>query len=246
MSGLLMLLMVLSFSQTSLGFEVPRLKGAINDNASLLSSKYERSLEVALADFRKRGGAHIALLTVDSLEGSAIEQASIQVVDRWKLGGESQDNGVLLLIAKEDKKIRIEVGQGLEGALPDIYAKRIISDTMTPLFRDGEFAKGIYLGLYQIAQKTNPEIPFLSSVDSSARKWKRKKKKTFGFQNLIFILLFIFFFITGGRSPLFAFLLGSSLGHGSRGGFGGGSFGGGGGFSGGGGGFSGGGASGGW
>jgi len=237
--------LTLVLCQGLLAFDVPRLKGAVNDRANLISRKMEKSLEHSLAQFRKKGGAHIAILTVDDLQGEEIEQASIAVTDKWKIGNKDSDNGVLIMLAKKERKVRIEVGQGLEGALPDAYAKRIIDNAMLPLFRQGDFSKGILLGVYQVAQRTNPEIKIFSQRQT--RNWRASRRDRGGFKSYIYIILFILFFIFGGRSPFGALLLGASLG-GRRyggGGFGGGGFGGGG-FSGGGGGFSGGGASGGW
>ena len=130
-----------------------------------------------MADFRQKGGAHIVILTVDSLEGEPIEQASIQVTDRWKLGKADEDNGILIFLAKADKKVRIEVGQGLEGDLPDAYAKQIIEDVMLPLFRRGDFAQGILLGVYQVARRTNPDLALFS--DSDNKKWAKAHSSTF-------------------------------------------------------------------
>lgn len=235
------------FVAIALGFTVPPLEGAVNDGAGLIPAKAENALENALAGFRAKGGAHIVVLTVENLQGETIEQASIQVTDRWKIGGGTEDNGVLLMVAKEERKVRIEVGQGLEGDLTDAHSMRIIDQFILPLFRQGDFAKGIFLGVLQIAGKTNPDIELFP--DSGSTAWKKQSERSFRVKDLIWIAVFILFFIFGGRSPLFAFLLGSSLGrHRSYGGWGGGGFGGrgGGGFRGGGGGFSGGGASGGW
>jgi uncharacterized protein len=90
------------------------------------------------------------VLIVPSTRPEEIEQYSIRVVEAWKLGREKPDDGALLLIAKEDRALRIEVGRGLEGALTDLVSKRIISDTITPLFRQGDFAGGITAGIEQM------------------------------------------------------------------------------------------------
>ena len=133
-------------------FDVPRLSSPVVDNGGFLSRAAEQQLTSALIQIKKQGGGtEIAVLTVEDLEGTTIEQASIQVVDQWKLGDETKDNGVLLMIAKKERKIRIETGQGVEGALPDAYAKRIIDESMTPLFRSGNVEQGVLMGVYQIA-----------------------------------------------------------------------------------------------
>lgn len=227
---------------TGVAFEVPHLSAPVVDRADLLSRSTEQKINHALKDFRKRGGAQIALLTVPTLNGLTIEQASIQVVEKWKLGTEEGDDGILFMIAQKERRLRIEVGQGLEGVLTDAHAKRILDEAVTPLFRSRDFASGILVGLYQIARRTNPDISMEGLVsDSSQPTFQRKKKGKSS--RALFWLFLLFFFIFGGRGSTMGFLLGSALGSSGR--SGGGSFGGGG-FSGGGGGFSGGGASGGW
>ena len=225
------------------GFVVPALKAPVNDYAKIIPSRTEAQLNQALRALKKSGGSQISILTIENLGGSSIEQASIQVTDQWKLGGESLDNGVLLLIALKEKKIRIEVGQGLEGLLTDAHSKRIIDESMVPMIRSGDFPGAVMLGSYQVAQKANPSLEVDRFFSSTSRPWKSgsKRRKGTSLLSLIIYGLIIIFFLATGRGGLLLVLLGSSMGRGggfrSRGG---------GGFGGGGGGFSGGGASGGW
>lgn len=249
---LLMAIALLVSTQSVWSFEVPRLTGPVVDKAGLLTPATERQISAALQSLRQQGGAQIAVLTVKDLDGLAIEDASIQVTDQWKLGSESADNGVLLMVAASERSMRIEVGQGLEGNIPDAYARRIIDDAMVPLFRAGNADQGILVGVYQIAQRAHPDIDVKPLFGSDTRNWReghRKKRGISGFIPILFILLLLF---AGRRrggmmgGMLGGMLLGSMMG-GRGGGFSsGGGFGGGGGFSGGGGGFSGGGASGSW
>jgi uncharacterized protein len=144
------------------------------------------------------------------------------------------------MVAKAERRIRIEVGQGLEGNLPDAHAKRIIDEAMTPLFRSGNVDQGILVGVYQIAQRVHPDLDVVPLFQGSPqRDWQTAHRSGRGIGALLTIL-FLLLLLFGGRG------MGGALLGGSRGGYGGGGFGGGGGFSGGGGGFSGGGASGGW
>lgn len=223
-------------------FAVPRLTAPVVDQAKVISRPLEARLNQALRHIHENSDSQIQVLTLDSLGGESIEQASIQIVDQWKLGSEKGDKGILLLIAVEDRQIRIEVGQGHEGDLPDAYAKRIIDEVMVPLFRSGNPEGGILLGVLNIAQRTNPDLDLQSFFDSKSfapvAKEKKKQSLFSRILSLIFIILFILFFI---RHPFLAMMLLSGGGR-RGGGFGGG----GGGWSGGGGGFSGGGASGGW
>lgn len=233
-------------------FAVPRLTGPVVDQAELISPSTEAQITQILQDLRKETGTQINILTVTTLGGLAIEQASIQVTDQWKLGSKEKDLGVLLLVAPNDRAVRIEVGQGLEGVLTDAHSKRIIDQAILPFFREGNFEDGIRAGTYQIIRNTNPK--FLSdrgtSDGVSERRSRSKGTPRLAWVIVVFLFLLIRFLgslnVGGGRPFGGRGGLRGGRGWGS-GGFGGGGFGGGGGgWSGGGGGFSGGGASGRW
>jgi len=232
-------------------FEIPKLTGPVVDRAGMITRSARRKISQSLQQLKKQGGTQIAVLTLNDLAGISIEQASIQVVDQWKLGDEKSDNGILLLISKKDRKMRIEVGQGVEGDLTDAYSKRIIDETMVPLFRSGKVDEGVLLGVYQIAQRANPTMNLESVFGSGQRGWKRRTRSRRGIGSFLpfILLLFLFGSRLGRRRGMGGaglFLSGMLLGGlGGRGYSGGGGFSGGG-FGGGGGGFSGGGASGGW
>ncbi len=241
-------LLLAAVSTPVLAFDVPRLTGPVVDQAGMLSAAVQNQISEALQQLRKQpSGAQIAVLTVPNLDGITIEQASIQVVDEWKLGSEAQDNGVLLMVAKEERKIRIEVGQGLEGNIPDAYAKRIIDEAMTPLFRSGNVEEGILVGVYQIAQRAHPDMDVSALFQNrQGSDWEANHRRSRGGGALIPILFLLLMLFAGRRmgGGLFAgMLLGGMMGRSMGGGFRGG---GGGSFRGGGGGFSGGGSSGGW
>ena len=116
------------------------------------------SIDQGLRALKDSGGSQINVLTVGSLGGLPIEQASINVVDQWKLGQHKLDNGVLFLIAPNDHKLRIEVGRGLEGTLTDADSKRILDEAVLPLIRTGDFSSAILVGVYRITQKTDPKF----------------------------------------------------------------------------------------
>lgn len=231
-------------------FKVPNLTGPVVDDANMLSPAFKRQLTESLYKLRGLGEGdvlEIAVLTVPDLGGLPIEQASIEVTDKWKLGGAKGDFGLLLMIAKQERKIRIEVGQGLEGSITDAFSMQVI-DKMTPLFRSGQVDQGVLLGVMSLAQKALPDKDLSAVFGGQANNMEEQnsdRRSGLGLLPFIFFFLIIIFGGRGGRSGLLAaFLLGSMGGGGRRGGggggFGGGSFGGGGG------GFSGGGASGGW
>ncbi len=129
---------------------VPPLRAAVTDQTGTLSAGQRQELEQRLRAFEAEKGSQVAVLIVPTTEPEAIEQYSIRVVEAWKLGRGKVDDGALLLVAKNDRALRIEVGYGLEGALPDAIAKRIIEETITPRFRQGDFFGGISAGLDQI------------------------------------------------------------------------------------------------
>lgn len=129
---------------------VPELKTRVTDLADILTPEEERMLSKQLAALEERKGSQVAILTVETTRPESIEQYSIRVVDQWKVGRDDVDDGVLLLIAKQDRELRIEVGYGLEGAIPDAYAKRIISRIIVPHFRDGDYYLGVEEGVEAI------------------------------------------------------------------------------------------------
>jgi uncharacterized protein len=123
--------------------EVPYLSGRVNDQAGLFDETAENALEEKLRALEEETGAQVAVLTVATLDGDPIEDYSLRVVETWKLGREGVDDGVLILVARDDRRMRIEVGYGLEGALTDAQSGRIIDGIMTPKFRAGDYAGGV-------------------------------------------------------------------------------------------------------
>ena len=126
---------------------IPALTTRVTDETATLTSDQRSSLERTLQEFEAKKGSQISVLIVSSTEPETIEQYSLRVVEQWKLGRKSVDDGALLIIAKNDRTLRIEVGYGLEGALNDATSKRIISETIVPRFKQGDFYGGITAGL---------------------------------------------------------------------------------------------------
>jgi len=125
---------------------VPPLAARVTDLTGTLSPSQMQTLESRLRDFERAKGSQIAVLMLPSTEPETIEQYSIRVAEAWKIGRARVDDGVILLVAKNDRKLRIEVGRGLEGAIPDAVAKRIVSDVITPRFKSGDFFGGVSAG----------------------------------------------------------------------------------------------------
>ncbi len=127
--------------------DVPYLSGRVVDEAGLLSEDAVRQLEERLGAHENETSNQVVVLTIPSLEGEVIEQYSLKVAEAWQLGQSDKDNGALLLIARDDRKLRIEVGYGLEGALNDAVSARIIRNEIVPRFKDGEFEAGVNAGV---------------------------------------------------------------------------------------------------
>jgi len=239
--------LVIFFSQSAAAIDVPRLNARVNDYAGILSSSEKSTLESLLIDTENKTSSQVALLTIPSLEGEVLEDYSIKVAEKWELGQKKFDNGVLVLVAMAEKKIRIEVGYGLEPILTDVKSNYIIRKMMVPEFKRNNYFAGINNGLKAVTGIVNKEFEITPGQLQEFQKEQGKAKGThLPLGLIIFIVFIVISFLKGlGRggmsSAASGIFWGSVLGGSSR--RGGGFFGGGGGFSGGGGGFSGGGGS---
>jgi uncharacterized protein len=149
-AGGILLAFVLTFvlaAATAWALDVPRLKGRINDYAGMLSPETANRLDAQLADLERTDSTQVVVLTIPSLEGQSLEEYSIKVAQAWGIGQKGKDNGALLLVSKADRKVRIEVGYGLEGVLTDALSGRIISQNIVPAFKAGNFDAGIQAGV---------------------------------------------------------------------------------------------------
>src|SRR4029077_9084544 len=136
---------------------VPPLVGRVVDQTGTLSSGDVATLNQTLRNFEARKGSQIAVLIVPTTDGEAIEQFSLRVAETWKIGRKKIDDGALIVVAKNDRHLRIEVGYGLEGALTDVTSKRIIDEVITPKFKSGDFAGGVSAGVNRIIRVIDGE-----------------------------------------------------------------------------------------
>lgn len=204
-SCLLVFSLMLSLLSGSLHAEllaVPELQHHVTDLTQTLTPEQQAALEAKLADFEQQKGSQIAVLIVASTKPEEIEQYSIRVADAWKLGREKQDDGVLVLVAKDDRKMRIEVGYGLEGAIPDLIAKRIITEIMAPSFRQGDFYGGIDHAVEQLIRLISGEsLPApVHSKSNGGQLW-----------DMMYLLLIGAFVIGGILRAIFGNFLGGVL-----------------------------------
>lgn len=242
LTSLFLLSILVSFGFSAEAFKVPSLEGPVIDEVGLLSRSAREQIAQNLFQLRQNNGPQIQVYITASLQGESTEQVAIQIFDQWKLGDAKKDNGILFLIAPNEKKMRIEVGRGLEGDIPDVIAKRIVSDVVSPFFKRKEFDFGVAQGVAALGQYLNASPEQKAELQKNIESGDQSSDGHRGFGNgfivLIivgaWILLFIF-------NPSFAlYLLFSIFSGGGRGGGGGGNWSGGGGSS------SGGGASGDW
>lgn len=236
MKKIVFILLLFSFRLTAQP-EIPVLKNYANDFTSTLTQSQLNELNYLLKSFDDSTSTQIVFLMIRSLQGYPLEYYTYEVADKNKIGRAGKNNGVLFFVAKEDRKMRIEVGYGLEGALPDALASSILRNEVRPYFRKGDYYSGIKSGIAAIMMAVKGEYT------NDKREDDDNVKAPIGY--IIMIILFLLLTRGGKRGGLLPWLVIGSMGGGRSGGWGGGGFGGGG-FSGGGGSFGGGGASGSW
>lgn len=134
---------LLLLAATALALDVPPLRGRVTDNANVLSDAAETRINQTLEALETDTGAQVAVLSIDTLDGDSLEDFSLRAAESWKLGREAQDDGALLLIVKGDRKMRLEVGYGLEPTLTDVMSRRILDQILRPSFRAGDFDGGV-------------------------------------------------------------------------------------------------------
>src|ERR1700676_4589966 len=179
---------------------VPPLTARVTDLTGTLSGETVTRIEAKLANLEARKGSQIAVLIVPTTQPEEIEQFGIRVEDAWKLGRKGVDDGAYLIVAKNDRRVRIEVGYGLEGALPDAIANRIINETITPHFKSGDYDGGVEAGVDQMISVVNGE-----PLPKPDRKWERSS----GLGHLLPLLLVVVFVARGVLRAIFGRLFGS-------------------------------------
>ncbi|KAB0663694.1 TPM domain-containing protein [Oryzomonas japonica] len=167
--------------------DVPHLNGRVNDYARMLSPETVRQLDQKLAAFERDSSTQIAVLTVPTLQGDDMEQFSIHVAEQWKLGQKGRDNGVLLILAQAERKVRIEVGMGLQGVLPDITASHIIRDVMRPYLKSDNFDQGVTAGIDAIISATKGE--FKAAPQDAGKRAHKKSSASFPVLLLLIVVV---------------------------------------------------------
>ncbi|MBI5633799.1 MAG: TPM domain-containing protein [Nitrospirae bacterium] len=185
-SMLLILASALIFASPAHALDIPKLTGYVNDNAGMLSPQAKATLEQELRAFEQSDSTQIVIVTIPSLQGEVLEQYTLKVAEAWKIGQKGKDNGIIFLVSKEDRKLRIEVGRGLEGKLTDLMAGRIIDLVVKPRFKRGDFDNGFITGVHSLIDATRGEF----KADQQAGKRQRAKGSQ-GISRLFTFLIFL-------------------------------------------------------
>jgi uncharacterized protein len=155
---LLIILALMLLCSSADALDVPAFKGYVNDYADMLSANAKAGLEQELRSFEQTDSTQIVVLTIPSLEGQALDEFGIKVAEAWKPGQKGKDNGVIFIVSKQDRKIRVEVGRGLEGKLTDLTAGRIVDLVVKPRFKRGDFDGGVVAGVSALIDATRGEF----------------------------------------------------------------------------------------
>lgn len=184
---------------------VPPLRSPVTDLTGTLTPDQAAALEQKLRAFEARKGSQFAVLILPTTAPESVEEYSIRVAEQWKVGRQRIDDGVIMVLAKEDRAVRIEVGTGLEGALPDVIANRITDQVMVPLFREGRYAEGIDAGVDRVIAVVDGEP--LPEPTRSARTGQRRE----GIGSMLPLLLMMVFVGSGIVRRMFGGLGGASV-----------------------------------
>lgn len=213
------LLLLLSF--LFMGAAFPKPSGYVTDSANIISNNTKTTIHNLAYELQQKSGAQLAVVTVKSLDGLSVEGYAWQLFEKWGIGEKGRDTGVLLLVAPSEKKMRIEVGYGFEGAIPDGLAGEIIRKDIVPYFSKGEMDQGILRGALVLLKLMADEMNVPLSGNYAVPERVRHRTSPI---RLIFNILFILLFL-GGRMFFFPLFLGGrgyySSGGGGFGGFGG-------------------------
>jgi uncharacterized protein len=198
----LLLILILLLPFPAYGLDVPRLEGYVNDYAGMISPSAKSRMEEELRAFEESDSTQIVILTIPSLEGENIREFGIKVGEAWKIGKKGKDNGVILIVSKQERKIGVEVGYGLEGKLTDLVSGRIIDLVITPKFKQGDFDGGFIAGVSALMDATRGEF------QAEQRPVRRRQS---GFPPFLTFLMFlgIFTLIFGSFSRVLGGIVGA-------------------------------------
>ncbi len=175
--------------QIANAFTVPKFEGFVNDYTNTLTTEQKVQLTTELTEYEKKTGNELSIVIIDSLEDETIETAAEKIFNTWKIGKKKKDNGVLFLISLKDRKMRIEVGYGLEGDLTDLESNWILEDTVKPYFKTADYYTGIKAGTNKIIEALASSVSIVPEPEKEKTNWLSMFFFLFiGFQWLVSIL----------------------------------------------------------
>ena len=188
----LFLLLLIIIASIALADDVPGYSSYVNDYAGVITEKDKTSMEEVAKEVEEKTGAQIAVLTVKSMEPYAsIDEFGMAVAEKWKVGEKGKDTGIIIILAMEERKVRIEVGYGLEGIFNDAKVGRILDNTIIPYFRGGDFSAGLRRGMFKIADTIGTEM----NVELDERAKMQDNNFTERLCMLIFFIIFVSIFL---------------------------------------------------
>lgn len=194
---LILIVLFVNFFNLCFAREIPNLVGPVMDEAHLLLPEEQRDLASFIRLYQQKTGHQIQVFIIDNLEGEVLENYSIQVVDKWKLGNKGKDDGILFLIVAKEHLMRLEVGRGLEGEIPDIVSFRILEE-VKEFFRAQKFYPGVKIGLQRIVQVIDGDTSFLKEQGNVHHKRRgQSQEMNLPTAIVILVLLVILFFLRG-------------------------------------------------
>ncbi len=211
--GVLVALLAVSFAYAA-DFVAPKLTGPVVDEVGLLSSSEQSKIETLLRTMHAQGaekGIQMNIVIPTSLQGLEIEEYGIKLAEAWKLGQSKTDRGLILIVAPEERAMRLEVGYGLEGELPDARAKQILDNTLKPFFRASRFGDGLLAAIYEISERTGIDLSSAEVAKPSRRTAERRSGGGFSGGDLWKLFLFLAFF--AGIKRLAMVLGGGAIGY---------------------------------
>lgn len=209
--GFLSLLLVVAFTTLAMAAALPALTGRVVDAAGILDSQTEAAMTQKLAEFEQKSSDQIVVVTVPSLDGEDIEGYSNRLYRTWALGQKQENNGVLLVVAPNDRKVRIEVGYGLEGTMTDLMSRIIIENQIIPAFRSGDFAAGVSNGVDGILMVLSGDS---AELEARARRNVQEPESDVDWIAVAFITVWVLIFFGGFGFALMARIFGRKLGPG--------------------------------
>ncbi len=213
MRTLIFSLVLFSSFAVAADFTAPRLTGPVVDEVGVLGARESVELSALLRSLQSKGKAQFTVLITRSLQDYSIEEYGIKLADTWKLGTERGDNGLILIVAPKERKMRFEVGRGLEGELPDVVSKRILDDVIRPYFKNGDVESGIVAGVIQVSRILGMTEEEIRQTVSQSYSNPPAQQRSSGSKSPGNLIVFGLFFLIGFLGPVLLGVICGGIGY---------------------------------